>query len=641
MVLFNHHEDLEKYVYVYIYTYRLMAEPNKDLIWAKYVVTESFLTAIAADRSLERLGISVNGDIDLEAVRLIFNQSDPSPSTNKKYLSWIIQGYIDGGNHLLEDVKTQMNRSLIKFIKLIKTKKLSVWESNLLNYCGLYGCVRQGKQKQGLLDTLDKYQSAESVKQSLSSDADLIYEDRVITVYHPKTMAASQLYGKGTRWCTAGKSIEHNLFDQYNREGPLYIVVPRVPIRKQEKYQIHFPSFSFMNELDQPIGETDFLRYKQSLELFTRIVNPKITMDKIYRHISDHQEEAGSTYLPELIISNTDIHHPLLLIIGVVVRNPVLIQKLLELGHDPNLTNDQGYTPLHITDQAEVAELLLKHGANPNAQDRQGQTPLHFAYQPEVARLLLKHGADPNLKDKQGQIPLHLATNPEVVELLLRSGGNPNLIDNQGHTPLHLLSDPELIELLIQLGADPQIRDHLGRTPLHDQTNPQMVEFWLSMQIDPNTKDHLGYTPLHLLIIAQHKYLSRSDQVEDSINILLAHGADPNAKDQQGQTPLHLTYMTKFPNTINILIDHGANLDQEDHQGQTLLSLLIGRLMMEPHNIYPIMDAMKVVLSHQINNWVIRQKSLDIIKINQLFKQFELKLMISPAVDNYRLRYLR
>ncbi|MEE8385056.1 MAG: ankyrin repeat domain-containing protein [Dehalococcoidia bacterium] len=75
-----------------------------------------------------------------------------------------------------------------------------------------------------------------------------------------------------------------------------------------------------------------------------------------------------------------------------------------------------------------VVAALLKHGADPNATDRDGNTALHVAIdngRGDLLPLLLEHGGDPSAKNKEGQTPLMLANergNYQATALLRKHG---------------------------------------------------------------------------------------------------------------------------------------------------------------------------------------------------------------------------
>lgn len=117
---------------------------------------------------------------------------------------------------------------------------------------------------------------------------------------------------------------------------------------------------------------------------------------------------------------------------GGFSRSP-MVEPLLNEGMDPNATCDAqfrlyeryngmggvwqggaGYTPLHLcvdspsADGAyglDCASALLKAGANPNAQDVAGEAPLHLVENAQMAERLIEGGADYRLKNHDGQTP--------------------------------------------------------------------------------------------------------------------------------------------------------------------------------------------------------------------------------------------
>ena len=93
--------------------------------------------------------------------------------------------------------------------------------------------------------------------------------------------------------------------------------------------------------------------------------------------------------------------------------------------------------------KAKVAEYLLIKGANPNLTDKQGFTPLHIAASRNdihLVRSLLAHGASIDARTSgHGRTALLIAAMSgftDMVRALLEGGANPSLPDNVGGLPL-------------------------------------------------------------------------------------------------------------------------------------------------------------------------------------------------------------
>ena len=159
-------------------------------------------------------------------------------------------------------------------------KGINSWDNEniIQNFCGIIGCNIKDKRKNGLDFLLYKYKDIlDAYTQKLIDDEEkksysgIFYEDNEIKIYNPQTEKESCYYGKGTKWCTAGN--RGNYFNQYNNNGPLYIIIPKHAKYAGEKYQYHQYDLSekeCMNELDNPI-EIDTL-----LKMYPTIINSKI-----------------------------------------------------------------------------------------------------------------------------------------------------------------------------------------------------------------------------------------------------------------------------------------------------------------------------------------------------------------------------
>jgi hypothetical protein len=91
--------------------------------------------------------------------------------------------------------------------------------------------------------------------------ADLIHDGKDLMVHKLKTKEAACHYGAGTKWCTAAKN--NNMFDDYNKNGPLYVVTNK---NSGEKHQLHFETNQFMDKKDEPIELHDFVQKNPELK---------------------------------------------------------------------------------------------------------------------------------------------------------------------------------------------------------------------------------------------------------------------------------------------------------------------------------------------------------------------------------------
>jgi ankyrin repeat protein len=69
---------------------------------------------------------------------------------------------------------------------------------------------------------------------------------------------------------------------------------------------------------------------------------------------------------------------------GIEKGNLVYTQKVLSMNFDPNMMNDNGYTPLGyaaMMGNSAMIELLLRNGAEPKLPSRDGATPVELALQ--------------------------------------------------------------------------------------------------------------------------------------------------------------------------------------------------------------------------------------------------------------------
>lgn len=192
-----------------------------------------------------------------------------------------------------------------------------------------------------------------------------------------------------------------------------------------------------------------------------------------------------------------------------------------------NLGFPQGMTSLGLCaefDFVNVTQVLLKTGHDPNVRDEDGATPLQRAAKSskEIMELLLDAGADPNARGWDSSWYEEIGDN-----------GSEHKVKPLSGTALYVAAmrgDVESVHLLIDHGAmvDLPVTDDPSETDLAGLTTPIMMATYLGkveavealIQRGSNVMQRLeGVTPLHIAAIAGY---------EEVAGILLDNGANIN-----------------------------------------------------------------------------------------------------------------
>ena len=196
------------------------------------------------------------------------------PTTNKEYTPWLARMYSNG--HLkLEDIN---RNELLNIYNEAKKRNIIPPQYKNINSFKSYG-----QFEDVMMPYLEKMSTDDT---SDSGKADKVYEDDSVIVVVPKDKVAACKYGRRTRWCTAATKGE-NYFDDYNKDGPLNIIIPKKPSYEGEKYQLQFPNEPTVtdifhlrvNERDDPIS-----LHKLITERFPKL---KDFFLKLYPHLKD------------------------------------------------------------------------------------------------------------------------------------------------------------------------------------------------------------------------------------------------------------------------------------------------------------------------------------------------------------------
>ncbi|XP_010533190.1 PREDICTED: potassium channel AKT1 [Tarenaya hassleriana] len=166
---------------------------------------------------------------------------------------------------------------------------------------------------------------------------------------------------------------------------------------------------------------------------------------------------------------------PLNLCFAALREDDLLLHQLLKNGHDPNESDNNGRTPLHIAaskGSLNCVLLLLDHHADPNCRDNEGNVPLWEAMQgwhEKVAKALLENGATIEAGDV-GHFACTAAEQNklDLLKEIVRYGGDVTRPRITGTSALHSAvceENIEIVKFLLKQGADVNKQDMHGWTP--------------------------------------------------------------------------------------------------------------------------------------------------------------------------------
>lgn len=184
----------------------------------------------------------------------------------------------------------------------------------------------------------------------------------------------------------------------------------------------------------------------------------------------------------------------------------------------------------------------------------------------EVDRVrdLLDKGVDINAQDTQGRTAIMIATyanDVEMVKVLIAEGADVDIQDNMLNNPFLYAGAEgymEILKLMIAAGADPTITNRYGGVALIPASEHGYVEvvneLLTNTKTDVNHVNNLGWTALLEAIILN----DGSEKQQQTIRLLIEHGADVNLADKDGVTPLEHAREKGYKEIEEILLEAGA-----------------------------------------------------------------------------------
>ena len=211
-----------------------------------------------------------------ENIITVISRYDPTP--NKEYTAWMTGNYTRGDIPKFENITDKMLMLLERFTDLKKLKLLNQDDRDIGKIKGLAGLEKIVSEYAEVLAVSNRKKRAELEKHYFhNGDAELFYNDDEIKIIIPKTVETAKFFGVNTKWCTAAREDSSNSFNQYNNDGPLYIVLIKAD---DERYQLHFESAQFMDEEDHQMDIHSVLSLHPKLaKIFLPMVQTAIDND--------------------------------------------------------------------------------------------------------------------------------------------------------------------------------------------------------------------------------------------------------------------------------------------------------------------------------------------------------------------------
>ncbi|XP_010249975.1 PREDICTED: potassium channel AKT1-like [Nelumbo nucifera] len=220
------------------------------------------------------------------------------------------------------------------------------------------------------------------------------------------------------------------------------------------------------------LNRTAFLNIVQA-----NVGDGTIIMNNLLQHLKELKDPLMQGILTETenMLARGRMDLPLTLCFATLRGDDLLLHQLLRRGLDPNESDNNGRSALHIAASRgsdNCVLLLLDYGANPNSRDSEGNVPLWEAimgrHEP-VIKLLKDNGAN-IVSGDVGQFACTAAEQNklDLLKDIVRHGGDVTLSRSNGTTALHVAvceGNIEVVEFLLDHGADIDKPDSHGWSP--------------------------------------------------------------------------------------------------------------------------------------------------------------------------------
>jgi hypothetical protein len=198
--------------------------------------------------------------VSVDHVVLSAEQSDPTH--NQQYVTWILRQYTKNGLEL------DQFDSLTEPLQVFDSSKAQHRRLNIVSDINRYDW-------RTINDVVLQINSTEVDSERANrlniANTRVLYNGPLGVLAIPETESASCELGTRTRWCTAATRSD-NRFDQYNSQGPLHVWIDQ---KTKNKFQFHFETFQFMDQLNQPLGTSELLHFARQHPVIKKLFASK------------------------------------------------------------------------------------------------------------------------------------------------------------------------------------------------------------------------------------------------------------------------------------------------------------------------------------------------------------------------------
>ena len=231
---------------------------------------------------------TISDTTKLEPASVLEQLENIDPTKNKQYVPWLVK-QLAANQFRLED-RHRINNLLTDFLSI---KNRLPQEQRDLGKLSLH-------QLDDIVDKAMNVELATDKEETTDTGAGtfpvvpgskVLYNGPLGQLAIPETEEASYALGSGTKWCTAARN--HNMFDVYNDESPLYIWRDK----NGEKYQFFFGAeTSFRDSSDRYLDNASLAYFRTKHPIISKLF--KREMDRELHTAEMAWQDAKTTDAP-------------------------------------------------------------------------------------------------------------------------------------------------------------------------------------------------------------------------------------------------------------------------------------------------------------------------------------------------------